>query len=208
MCISRQDGGEGQSVRACLTWAVGLAWWLGCDWMTVWVKPSLMQARQLILSLSLPGVTGWDIKTGILINCATLPPAALNMLRPRQAVCYISDSLVLFQLDLAHLSLPLSLLPLFFLLCLLSNFQISLIQGIPLQFDPNKWRLQPIDKVIPGLYDRISQFLLRTWRELISTCVLFHWPWNYPPCTPPHTLSCLSTLCDNSVLPNTHQPIH
>lgn len=40
VCISRHNGGEGQSVRACLTWAVGLAGWLGCDWMTVWVKPS------------------------------------------------------------------------------------------------------------------------------------------------------------------------
>lgn len=107
VCTSRHDGGEGQSVRACLMWAVGLARWLGCDWRTVWVKPSSNQARQRSLSPSpsLPGVTGWDIKTGILINCATLPPAALNMLRPRQAVCYISDSLVLFQLDLAHLSL-------------------------------------------------------------------------------------------------------
>lgn len=115
--------------------SVGLLGWSGCVWMTFWVKPSSnLHARQLslphslspplslpptlslsppLLSLSLPGVTGWDIKTGILINCATLPPAALNMLQPRQAVCYISDSLVLFQLDLSHLSLSLTFTALF-----------------------------------------------------------------------------------------------
>lgn len=114
---------------------VGLVGWPGCVWVTFWVKPSSnLHARQLSLphslslsplspclppsftlplSLSLPGVTGWDIKTGILINCATLPPAALNMLQPRQAVCYISDSLVLFQLDLSHLSLSLTFTALF-----------------------------------------------------------------------------------------------
>lgn len=206
--ISRHNGGEGQSVRACLIWAVGLAglWLDDClgEAQLKLSQASLSHFLSLFFPLSpslssfFPRVTGWDIKTGILINCATLPPAALNMLRPRQAVCYISDSLVLFQLDLAYLLLSHLLLPLFSLLCLLSNFQISLTGGIsltpathfyplciPPQFDPNKWRLQPIDKVIPwGLYDRINQFLLRTRRELIFTCVLFHWPWNYPLCPP------------------------
>lgn len=85
-------------------WPGGLAGWLVCcldGWLgTAQLKPG----NSLSLALSLPGVTGWDIKTGILINCATLPPAALNMLRPWQAVSHTTDSLALLLFHLPHLS--------------------------------------------------------------------------------------------------------
>lgn len=109
VCVCVFQGTMGVKGRVSgLVWRGLLGWldgWVVTGWLFGWSPASSNQARHLSLSLPPPGVAGWDIKTGILINCATLPPAALNMLRPRQAVCYISDSLVLFQLDLAHLSL-------------------------------------------------------------------------------------------------------
>lgn len=102
LCVSEDDGGEGHGVRACLT--CGLVGWLA-GWFVCWVDDCLGAAQfqpgnslllSLSVSLSFPGVTGWDIKTGVLINCATLPPAALNMFWPWQAVSQTTDSLALF----------------------------------------------------------------------------------------------------------------
>lgn len=121
VCMANDEGGwrawcQGLSDM----WPGGLAGWLVCcldGWLgTAQLKPG----NSLSLSLSLPGVTGWDIKTGILINCATLPPAALNMLRPLQAVSHTTDSLALLLFHLPHLStfplpplLSLTLFPIF-----------------------------------------------------------------------------------------------
>lgn len=88
-----QAGGEGAWCGACLTCGLAggrLGWTQLFGWQ-LWPW----------LSSALPGVTGPDIKAGSLINCAILPPAALNMLWPRRAVAHISSSPSLFCLFLS-----------------------------------------------------------------------------------------------------------
>lgn len=106
VCMAQDEEGV-KGIVSGLVWHV--AWWAG--WMVgllsgwlVGYSPAQAWQLSLSLALSLPGVTGWDIKTGILINCATLPPAALNMLRPWQAVSHTTDSLALLLFHLPHLS--------------------------------------------------------------------------------------------------------
>lgn len=150
-------------------------------------------------------------------------------LTPLHSFCSIFPISLLFDLLLFFLSLSFqfsNLTPHYFDFSL-SQSLLSYSLCIPLLFDPNKWKLIPIDKAIPsGSNDRVSQFLFLsffflTWRELIPTCVLFYWPSNYPLPTTEHrytnthsrththcTHSCSSNLSGNSVLPDTHQAIH
>lgn len=157
VCEKRWRGVKG--IVSGLVWHV--AWWVGWKaglpsrWL---VGASPAQAWHLHLSrsfsFSLLGVTGWDIKTGVLINCATLPPAALNMLRPRQAVSHTIDSLALFLLHLSHLYHFSALFPSFSPICNRTLRQPNLLPfpylfSSPLVFDLDKWKLIPTDKAIP-----------------------------------------------------------
>lgn len=197
--------------------------------MAAWVLPSSNLATlsfppSLSVSLSFPGVTGWDIKTGVLINCATLPPAALNMFWPWQAVFQATDSLALFLfyrpclcIIFHSFTFYLTRFPIWksdpsSLPFLLPNLLFFNQLCIPSQFDPNKWTLIPIDKVIPSsLNYRISCFSFWTWEWVDSyvscfTCTL--------PCTHPYTpIWCTQTPCSsdlycNSFLPSTHWAAH
>lgn len=173
-------------------WPGALARWLVCC-VDGWLGAAqLKPGNSLCLSLSFPGVMGWDIKTGILINCAILPPAALNMFWPRQAVFQTSDSsapffvlyipfqyhflLIHFFISLSFQFANLTLHHFHFGSLTFSLFFFS-YSVVYLQFDPNKWKLILTDKVISyGSNDRISQFPLWIWQWFISTCVPFYWP--------------------------------
>ena len=145
LCVSKDEGAEGHGVRACLT--CSLVGWLDAwfaMYMPDWVQPSSSLATlALWVSLSLPGVTGWDIKTGVLINSASLPPAALNMLRPWQAVSQTTDSPALLLFNISQLCIIF-----YFFLLLPFQFEnlhhiqftsltsLCIWSCIPAQFDP------------------------------------------------------------------------
>lgn len=165
----------------------GLAGRLVCcrdGWMDT-VKPKSGKPHTLSPSLSLtrcplslfpflppflPGVTGWDIKTGVLINCATLPPAALNMLRPRQAVSHTTDS------PATPFLLCLSCLFILFLLFLLGStilflnltfFEIlqncTLYQSDFFPFLSLRKSTEEDKNIVSSSFNRLSHFFLLFW---------------------------------------------
>ncbi|KAJ8006155.1 hypothetical protein DPEC_G00125310 [Dallia pectoralis] len=75
------------------TWVVFQWYRLGCGVMAWGLSDMRLGWTQICgwqlwtgLGLDPLGVTGRHIKAGVLINCATRPPAALNMLRPGSQV--------------------------------------------------------------------------------------------------------------------------